>query len=52
VDDDFGVGVGGEAVAGRLEVAAQLLEVVDFAVEDDRDAAVLVVDRLIRPRRR
>src|SRR6185436_11995071 len=50
VHDDFGVGVRGKAVAGGFEIPAELLEVVDLAVEDDRDAAVLVVDRLMSGR--
>ena len=50
VDDDFGVGRRVEAVAGGLELAAQLAEVVDLAVEDDPDRAVLVVDRLVAGR--
>ena len=35
VDDHLGVGVRREAVAARLELRAQLAEVVDLAVEDD-----------------
>ena len=48
VDEHLGVGVrGAEAVAGRLELRAQLGVVVDLAVLDDDDAAVLVGDRLV-----
>ena len=47
VDDDFGVGVGAEDMAERLEFGHQLLEVVDFAVEHDDHAAVLVEQRLL-----
>ena len=34
-------------MAARLEVGAQLAIVVDLAVEDDPDGAVLVADRLV-----
>ena len=47
VDDDLDVGAGAEAVAAGGELFAQLLEVVDLAVADDGDCAVLVRDRLI-----
>ena len=47
VDDDLGVAVGRQAVAGPQQLAAQLGVVVDLAVEDDDDRAVLVVDRLV-----
>ena len=48
MDDDLGVGmIGGEAVAGALELLAQLDVIVDLAVEDDGDRLVLVEDRLL-----
>ncbi|MCU0669812.1 MAG: hypothetical protein MUF70_10720 [Myxococcota bacterium] len=46
VDQDFRVGVAAEAVALALERLAQVLEVVDLAVERDLDRAVLVAHRL------
>src|SRR5207302_9860147 len=36
-----------EAVAARTKVLTKLAEVVDLAVQDDRDGAVLVVDGLV-----
>ena len=43
VEQDFGVGmVGGEGVARRLQLGAQLHEVVNFAVEHHRQALILV----------
>jgi len=47
VDDDLGVALGAEAVAQRLELGHEFLEVVDLAVKDDADAAVLVEKRLL-----
>ena len=47
VDDHLGVAVGAKDVAQRLQFGHQLLEVVDLAVEDDADAAVLVEQRLL-----
>ncbi len=47
VDDDFGVGVRAEMVAARFERRAEMREIVDFAVEDDADRAVFVVDGLM-----
>ena len=47
VDDHLGVAAGAEDVAQRLQLGHQLLEVVDLAVEDDADAAVLVEQRLL-----
>ena len=47
VHDDLGVGRRREAVAARHELAPQLAVVVDLAVEDDPDRAVLVGDRLL-----
>ena len=47
VDEHLGVGVRAEGVAGALELVAQLGVVVDLAVLDDDDAAVLVRDRLV-----
>ncbi len=47
VDDGLGVRVGLEAMTAVLELLAEILEVVDLAVEDDADGAVFVVDRLV-----
>jgi hypothetical protein len=47
VDDDFRVAQRAEDVAERDELGNQRLVVVDLAVEDDADAAVLVVQRLL-----
>lgn len=47
VDDDFGVGAGFERMAALEEVFAKVPEVVDFAVEDNPDGAVLVGKRLV-----
>ena len=47
VDDDFGVAAGVEDVAQRLQFRDEFLIVVDFAVEDDADALVFVVQRLL-----
>ena len=41
VDDDFGVGLGSEPVAG-LQLLAQLFVVEDHPIENQRDGAVLV----------
>ena len=47
MDDDFGVRVGAERVTAREQFGADLGEVVNLAVEDDLDRAVLVRERLI-----
>ncbi len=47
VDEHLGVGARAERVARRLELAHQLAVVVDLAVLDDDDRAVLVRDRLV-----
>ena len=47
VDEHLGVAVRGEAVAGALELRAQLGVVVELAVLDDVNRAVLVRDRLV-----
>src|SRR5205823_8199219 len=47
VDEDLGVAARAEAVAGGLELPPELLVVVDLAVLDDVDGAVLVRDRLV-----
>ncbi len=47
VDEDLGVAIGREAVPGALQLPLQLAVVVDLAVLDDDDAAVLVGDRLV-----
>src|SRR5262249_13041449 len=46
VDEALGVRLRAERVALRLEVRAQLVEVVDLAVERDPERAVLVRERL------
>jgi len=50
MDDRFGVRVGAEAVPAGFEVPPQLLEVVDLAVLDDGDGAVLVEHGLMTAR--
>ena len=50
MDDHLGVAVRAEAVPARLELGADVGEVVDLAVEDDPDRAVLVGERLIAGR--
>ena len=50
VHDDLGVAARAEDVAERLQLGDQLLVVVDLAVEDDDDAAVLVEQRLLAGR--
>src|SRR3546814_2078048 len=47
MDDDLGVADAAEHVAGAAQFRGQFLEVVDLAVVDDRDAAILVVHRLL-----
>ena len=47
VDEHFGVALGAEVVPGAFQPAAQVAEVVDFAVEDDPDRAVFVGERLL-----
>jgi hypothetical protein len=47
VRDDLGVAVCRQRVPARDELLAQLAVVVDLAVQDDRDGAVLVEDRLV-----
>src|SRR5438093_13324594 len=42
MDDDLGVGEGPESVAACEQTLAQLVEVVDLAVEDDPHGAVFV----------
>src|SRR5262249_4477600 len=49
VDEHLGVAPRPEAVAGALELVHQLAVVVDLAVLDDDDAAVLVRDWLVAP---
>ena len=46
VRDDFGVAVGGEAMAAAFQLGLHLGVVEQLAVEDDGDAAVLVEDGL------
>ena len=47
MDDRLGVAGRPECVAGTLELPAQLLVVVDLAVEDDADRAIFVEHRLL-----
>ena len=47
MDDDLDVAGGREAVSASLQLGAQLDEVVELAVADDGDAAVLARDRLV-----
>ena len=47
MDQDLGVALGPESMPPAFELAAQLLIVVDLAVEDDLDRAILVADGLI-----
>ncbi len=47
MDDDLGIAARGELVARLLETGPQLAEVVDLAVADDDEIAVLVADRLM-----
>ena len=47
MDEDLRVAAGREPVAGPLEAVPNLGVVVDLAVLDDLDAAVLVADRLV-----
>ena len=45
--DRLGVALGAEFVARRFEIAADILEIVDFAVEDDVEQPVGLVHRLV-----
>ena len=47
VDNALGIGAGGEAVTFGLQLRLQLAAVVNLAVEDDLDGAVLVAERLV-----
>ena len=47
VDEHLGVAMSREGVPGPLEVMPELAVVVELAVLDDLDAAVLVADRLV-----
>ena len=47
VDQDLGIAPGPEPVSPGFEVPAQLPVVIDLAIEDDLDRAVLVADRLV-----
>src|SRR6185295_9784298 len=46
VNQDFAVRYRGENVAGRFQLRVQLAIVIDFTVEDELDAAVLITHRL------
>ena len=50
--DDLGIAAGPEHVAEGRELGNQLLEVVDLPVVDNRDAAILVEQRLLAGRDR
>src|SRR5262249_10273207 len=50
VHDHFGVGLRAKHMAEGLELRNQFLIVVDLAVEDDDDGAVLVEERLLAGR--
>ncbi len=44
---DLGIGmIGGETVAAFLQVGAEMLVIIDFAIEDELDLAVFVAHRL------
>src|SRR5882672_2189646 len=47
MDDDFGVGMRAKRVAAPFERAAQLLVIVNLAVEDDRDVVCFVEEGLV-----
>ncbi len=47
MDDDFGIAAGVKDMAKGLEFGDECLIVVDFAVEDDADALIFVVERLL-----
>ena len=50
VDDDFGVGVGPEHVAGRFQFGPQFPEIVNFSVENHLEGFVFVADGLFTGR--
>jgi hypothetical protein len=47
VDDDFRIAICTENVPTRLEIVAQLLEVIDLPVENDPDRPVFIAHRLV-----
>src|ERR1700694_2577209 len=47
MDDSLGITLSAIAVAPGLEIVAQILVVIDFAVEDDPNAFVFVADGLV-----
>ena len=47
MNDDFGVGMRVELVAALFKPTPQFWKIVDFAVVDDPDAFVFVVDGLV-----
>src|SRR5579862_8786183 len=49
MDEHLGVAARGKAVAGELQLATQGVMVVNLAVEDDGNRAVLVGNRLVTP---
>src|SRR5215467_1971667 len=47
MNDDFCIGLRRKQMSPTFELLAQLLEIVDFSVENHRDAAVLIKDGLM-----
>src|SRR5581483_7629216 len=47
MNDDFGVGVRGKAMAAGFQVRTKLLEIVDLAVVDDPNGFIFVEDGLV-----
>ena len=47
MNDDFGIGLGVEAMTALFQFGAELRKIVDFAIEDDPRAAVFVEYRLV-----
>src|SRR5262249_44965579 len=47
MDEDFDIAAGAETVTARFELPAQIAKIIDFAVADRDDRAVLVEVRLI-----
>ena len=51
-DDHLGVGAGAERVAPRFQLRTERREIVDLAIEHERDIAAGIEHRLVRRRRR
>src|SRR5580658_992036 len=49
--DDFGIGVGMEAMTARFEARAQLLEVINLTIEHEPNHSVFIGHRLATGRR-